>query len=210
MNDYREFYERHLPHWQPEGATLFVTCRLAGSLPRAKIAELQAQRQVQQARLAQIDDTEERNRRAYQTDRHAFGQWDHALHCTTYGPHWLSEPQIANIVVEALHYRDDRVFDLLAYCLMPNHMHLVIAPQQRADGTYHILSHIMQSLKRNTARRANQMLGRQGPFWQAESYDHVVRDNEELTRIVRYVLNNPVKANLVEEWESWPWNYCKK
>jgi REP element-mobilizing transposase RayT len=67
----------------------------------------------------------------------------------------------------------------------------------------------MQSLKRHTARQANIVLGRQGAFWQDESYDRVIRDNDEYVRTVNYVLENPVKAGLVSKWEDWPWAYFK-
>ncbi|HUS70716.1 MAG TPA: hypothetical protein VM075_08075 [Anaerolineae bacterium] len=67
----------------------------------------------------------------------------------------------------------------------------------------------MHSLKRYTARQANVLLGRRGHFWQHENYDHVVRDRPEQDRIIDYVLNNPVRAGLVEHWEDWKWTYCK-
>jgi putative transposase len=67
----------------------------------------------------------------------------------------------------------------------------------------------MQSLKRHTARQANLALGRQGAFWQDESYDHVVRNAGEFERIVSYILENPVKAGLVSDWQAWPWSYLK-
>lgn len=114
---------------------------------------------------------------------------------------------MATVIVEALHYRDQQAYDLLAFCVMPNHVHLVCTPLEREDGTCHALQRILQSLKRYTARQANQILGRRGAFWQAESYDHVVRDADELTRVVRYVINNPMKAGLVSDWEAWPWTY---
>ena len=68
---------------------------------------------------------------------------------------------------------------------------------------------ILQSLKAYTARAANKILQRGGAFWLHESYDHVVRDEKELERIIWYVLNNPVKARLVKEWHEWPWLYCR-
>jgi len=68
----------------------------------------------------------------------------------------------------------------------------------------------MQSLKGYTARHANKILGREEKFWQDESYDHEVRDEEELARIVKYVLNNPVKAGLVNNWQDWKWNWLRK
>ena len=92
---------------------------------------------------------------------------------------------------------------------MPNHVHLVCTSLLQEDGTWRPLYRILQSLKRHTARRANEILDRRGSFWQAESYDHVARDSAELERIVQYVIDNPVKAGLVSEWESWPWTYCR-
>ena len=92
---------------------------------------------------------------------------------------------------------------------MSTHAHVVFAPKQKADGTFHLLPDIMQSLKSFTAHKANQILERNGAFWQSESYDHVVRDEQEWWRILRYVVNNPVKAGLVENWHQWQWTYCK-
>ena len=65
----------------------------------------------------------------------------------------------------------------------------------------------MQSLKRYTAREANKILKRHGSFWQAESYDHVIRDADEYASISHYVRQNPVKAGLVRRAEDWPWTY---
>lgn len=64
------------------------------------------------------------------------------------------------------------------------------------------LSKIMHSLKSYTANEANRFLGRTGPFWQRESYDHLVRDDRELVRIAEYIAHNPVKAKLVKNaWD---------
>jgi putative transposase len=128
------------------------------------------------------------------------------------GPRWLAQPQIAEIVSEALHYRDGKEYELLAYCIMPNHVHMVIELVGRNDiPTYTAkpLFRILQSLKRHTARKCNRALHRQGAFWQDESYDHVIRDEKELEQTIEYVLNNPVNAGLVQSWEQWPWAYVK-
>jgi REP element-mobilizing transposase RayT len=92
---------------------------------------------------------------------------------------------------------------------MPNHLHIVFTPLKESRGKYYPLSKIMHSLKRHTAREGNLILGREGAFWQHENYDHVVRDEAELERIIRYILYNPVKANLVKEQKHWKWAYCK-
>jgi putative transposase len=65
----------------------------------------------------------------------------------------------------------------------------------------------LRLLKGRTARYCNLELKHTGSFWQHESYDHVVRDDQELERTLRYILTNPVKAGLVKEWKSWPFTY---
>jgi hypothetical protein len=71
------------------------------------------------------------------------------------------------------------------------------------------LASIMHSLKRNTSRRANQILNRSGQFWEHESFDHYIRNQSEFNRIIKYALENPVKAGLVKSWREWPWNYVR-
>lgn len=155
-----------------------------------------------EAVLARIPDPQERARRAYLEQRRLFGKWDAALDAAQSGPFWLRDPRIAELVAESLHHRDGRVYDLDAFCIMPNHAHLVYTPLPKTDGSYHAMSAIMHSLKRYTARQANLSLGR-------ENYDHTVRDEAEWRRIITYVLNNPVKAGPVQYWEEWPWSHCK-
>jgi REP element-mobilizing transposase RayT len=65
----------------------------------------------------------------------------------------------------------------------------------------------MQLLKAKSAAFCNRFLNRRGAFWQHESYDHVVRNEKEFTRIVAYIANNPVKAGLIEDWQAWPYTY---
>jgi len=85
---------------------------------------------------------------------------------------------------------------------MSNHIHLVFELKKE-----YALYGIMQSIKTFTARKSNELLDRSGQFWQHESYDRVVRDAEELSRIITYVLNNPVKAGLCDSWEDWKYGY---
>jgi len=107
-----------------------------------------------------------------------------------------------------LQYRDRKVFDLHAFSIMSNHVHVVFEPLSKSEW-HSDLPKIMQSLKRHTARQANIILGREGAFWQDESYDRVIRDNNEYVRTVSYVLENSVKAGLVSKSEDWKWSYCK-
>jgi putative transposase len=106
------------------------------------------------------------------------------------------------VVVQSLHYFAGKGYELVCYCIMPNHVHLVVLVPVGAPAMLKTL----QRLKGYTATQANKLLGRSGDFWQAESYGHVVRAGE-LERIISYVLENPVKAGLIEEWQQWPYTY---
>lgn len=207
---YRYQYRKNLPHIQPPGATLFLTFRLAGSLPAVVVEALQDEFEASQERLARIAGDEARQIESYREQRRQFGRWDAALDSAGNGLHWLNKPAIAELVAQALNYRDGDMYDLDCYTIMSNHVHVVFTPLEKADGSFHSLSRIMHSLKRYTAGEANKILDRHGQFWQHGSYDHIVRDGNELQRIRRYVLNNPVKAGLVETWEAWPWTYLKE
>jgi REP element-mobilizing transposase RayT len=138
--------------------------------------------------------------------RRHFATIESWLHKATIGPMWLADEHVAEIVAEALHHRDGSHYRLDAYSIMPNHVHAVFAPLA-GSGVPKSLSSIMHSLKRNNAKRANGLLNRTGAFWEHESFDHYIRNQAEWKRIVKYVLENPVKAGLVRNWKEWPWNY---
>jgi len=117
------------------------------------------------------------------------------------GPLYLRRPEIAAMVAKAILYRQEVMghYELHAYVIMANHVHLLITPCVE-------VSRLMQSLKRFTAREGNRLLGLTGqPFWQDESYDRLVRDQEEFQRIIRYIEMNPVKAGLAAKPEDFPW-----
>jgi REP element-mobilizing transposase RayT len=207
MTEYRFFYRRHLPHYQPQDATLFVTCRLAGSLPAHVIAQIKQEAAAGKMRVALVEDPQDRSRLADQERRRSFGRWDKALDAVQEGPRWLEVPAIADLVADSLRRRDPDVFELYAYCVMPTHVHIVFRITAKDDGSAPSLAAVLHSFKRYIAREANKILHRDGQFWQHESYDHAVRDEAELRRIIAYVANNPVKAGLVSEWQAWRWTY---
>jgi putative transposase len=206
---YRPDYKRHLPHFQPPGASLFVTFRLADSIPKVVLERLKREAEARQRILKETSDPAERDRLLYEESKRQFGRFDEILDKATTGPFWLRQPEIAAILAEAFHYRHGKVYDLDAFCIMSNHAHVVFTPLEKEGDGWYALQKIMHSLKRNTARKANLLLRREGAFWQGESYDHVIRDRQEWERIVKYVLNNPVKAGLAANWEDWPWTYLK-
>ncbi len=205
----RDYYRRHLPHYQPPEATLFVTFRLHGSLPAEVIDRLKAEAEENQRRIEQMADKTERRAALYVEYKRQFGRYDAALDAAAHGPHWLKDERVATIVHDALLFREGKVYELDCFTLMTNHVHAVFAPLKDETGGSYSLNRIMQSLKRRTALLANGVLGRNGAFWQGESYDHVIRDEPEWQRIVWYVLNNPVKAGLVDDWHEWPWTYFR-
>ena len=204
---YKSFYRRNLPHIQPVNSALFVTFRLAGSLPEEVLARMAEERR-QIERTFKGDALRSRPHLGELARRH-FAMLESWLDRATIGPTWLADARVANLVAESLHYRDGRTYRLDAYSIMPNHVHSVFAPLAQNDLPKPLAS-IMHSLKRNTARRANRVLDRSGAFWEHESFDHYIRDRTEGKRIVKYVIENPVKAGLVKSWKDWPWNYYRE
>ena len=123
------------------------------------------------------------------------------LDTTLSGPLWLRRPEIADLVSSHLHRgEDDGLYQLTSWVVMSNHVHLLVHPRVQP-------SEAIRTVKGRSAREANRVLGRTGePFWQAESYDHWVRNAPELARIARYIENNPVAAGLVVRAEDYRWS----
>jgi REP element-mobilizing transposase RayT len=143
-----------------------------------------------------------------ESGRKHFAFLEKYLDSAAVGPTWLSDSRVADLVSAALHHRDGKVYRLDAFSIMPNHVHCVFRPLIRDRAPYS-LSSIMHSWKRNTAQQANQLLKRSGGFWAHENFDHYIRDRAELDKIVKYVLQDPVKAGLADNWDDWRWNYVR-
>lgn len=209
------FYKRNLPHWQPEGAEYFITFRLAGSLPKEVIKEL-AELRKQLLKTVEATTAPSVEKQKLRIHQKIFQKYEAQLDRGETGPMWLSQKLVANLVQEALHHRDETEYDLYAYCIMSNHVHLVfrlldVNFSLREDSRFsdYPVTDLMQKLKSYTAVHANQILNRTGTFWHRESYDRVIRDARELENKIAYTLNNPVKAGLVDNWQNWPYSYCK-
>ena len=209
-----------MPHIQPSGATFFVTFRLAGSLPKEMVLRLKEEQSKKNERLLyKVKDETERKKKINDQRKLYFGKFDEMLDNATSGPCWLKDERIVKVVADAIRLHDKNEYDLLAYCIMPNHVHLVftircdyvssVRAEARATSTTsrYIMTDILRLIKGATAREANKILNRTGAFWQHESYDRVVRDEKELNRIIGYTINNPVKAGLVKNAEDWKWTY---
>jgi REP element-mobilizing transposase RayT len=127
---------------------------------------------------------------------------DRELDRVRYGPTWLADAHLAKVVMHALHHgaEQQQLYRLSSFVIMSNHVHILIWPKAQ-------LPKITRAIKGFTAREANRILGRTGEkFWQDESFDHAVRNEDEFCRIVRYIERNPVKARLVDSPEEWPWS----
>jgi putative transposase len=237
--EYKKQYRRRLPHIHPLGATFFITFRLADSIPREVWKELRERLALIYSELA--DESVGEPASVLEREHLWFQEYEERLHNTRDGPFWLKDERIAALVAEAFHHLDGDRYRLDAFCVMPNHTHVVLMPLPTTESgkeaclnhqlvndregnlgylvedengqrqfvaiTFHSLASIMHSIKRHTALKANRLLGRSDAFWQDESYDHYTRDHEEWLRTIRYVLNNPIKAGFVKEWQEWRWNW---
>jgi REP element-mobilizing transposase RayT len=130
-----------------------------------------------------------------------FAAYDRALDRADYGPMWLADERVAKCVVDALIYgeRQLALYELHAWMVMSNHVHVLWTP--------HVpMPKIMNRIKTFTAREANRIMGREGRFWQRESFDHWVRNEDEFNRTVSYIEENPVNAGLCAKVEDWKWS----
>jgi menaquinone-specific isochorismate synthase len=191
-------HSRRLPHWEVEGAVYFVTFRLADSLPKQALQKLDSERNDIQATASQM------GRSLTQAERKRIGQLrarrvERTLDVGA-GECLLRNPAIAQIVVSALEEFDGTRYCLFAWTVMPNHVHALF---QAIGGTS--LRGILHSWKPYSAKAANQILGRSGEIWQREYYDHLIRNETEFNRALRYVAENPTKAGL-KNWPCvWSW-----
>ena len=222
-----------LPHWYVPGAAHFVTFRLFGKLPRDLLDELRQQREewLKQPLVKGESRTQQRER----IHKQLFARYDRYLDQGS-GECWLKDPRVAALVRRSLYHLHGKQYDLKVFCIMPNHVHVVFVPfpdvvnasriqvieksEAKAEGCethppreigeqpdqQSPLSRIMHSLKSYTAHEINKLLNRTGSVWQRESYDHWIRDEKELERIVHYVNGNPVEAKLSSRPEDWFWS----
>ena len=192
-------FRGRLPHLKKEGSVYFVTFRLGDSLPAHEVARLKQERQaiIEQARAARSPLTwhEEEQLLAWYCDK------VESLLDAGHGACWLSQPDVADLVAGALNHFAGQRYELRSWVVMPNHVHAVVWPMPGQTP-----SEILHSWKSFTSKAANRRLHRSGEFWQAESFDHWIRDDEEHARLVAYVENNPVKARFCKAPEDWRWS----
>ncbi|MDR0352378.1 MAG: transposase, partial [Opitutaceae bacterium] len=184
----------YLPHWTRDGAIYAVTFRLADSLPQSVLKTWLLEREdimqtaAQQCRpltaceLERLDQLHSEKVEAY-LDAGA-------------GECHLRRDEIAATIRETLNHFDGQRYRLHAWCVMPNHVHVIVQPVAGCP-----LEKIVHTWKSYTANKANSLLNRAGAFWQPEYYDHLIRDEADYSRATDYITQNPAKARLA----NWKW-----
>jgi len=179
--------QRNLPHWTiPADAIYWTTFRLADSIPMDTL------RAWQQAREQWLHEHplpwDAKTRGEYDK---LFGDRFEAWLDQGNGSRALAKPEIREVVRGCLMRFNDERLVVHAAVIMPTHVHALLQPLR-----HHAIATLLKGIKGASARQANQLLGTTGAFWQDESYDHIVRSNEQLWHYFRYIEDNPRKAGL--------------
>lgn len=183
----RGWYSRgYLPHLDEPERIQFITYRLADSMPQSMLDAAD-----EALRRGDITEPGRRKRIEYYLDQ-------------GHGACWLKDPAAARMVENSLRYYDGERYRLLAWCVMPNHVH---ALAEMMDG--HPLEDVIQNWKSYTAHEMNRLFKRHGRVWQPEGFDRYIRDEIHFQRVVGYIEDNPVHAGLVHKAEDWPWSSAR-
>jgi len=186
-----------LPHWYQPGVTYFVTYRTADSVP-ADLLRMWHARRDEWLRLHGIDSRHADWKDRLQQNRELQREYDRSFTRRFmeyldqgHGACALSDPEVAQIVAENLRHADGAHYHLGDFVIMPNHVHVLVC----LLGDTEMVS-LCRSWKRFTATQINRALRRRGRFWQAETFDHLVRTPEHFEYFRRYIAENPRNARL--------------
>ena len=178
---------RSLPHWRQDQATYAVSFRLIDSVPKAAIhrylGEKKEWQDLEQLALSKGDEELAKDARSRRAE--IYQDFVEKALEEGKGPDFLRNPEVAEAMESTLkHFGGDR-YDLIAWCVMPNHVHAIVRPLGA-----HVIADILQSWKAFSARECNRILGRKGAFWQPESYDHLIRDTDDFLNQRNYILRH--------------------
>ena len=124
---------------------------------------------------------------------------------------WTLPESVRSIVLDCCLHDHGSKLDLHVAIVMPDHVHLIFTPLiHRQEMAVCSLAEITDAIKGASAHKINQALGRRGQVWQAESFDHVLRSSESLDQKVSYLLDNPVRRGLVDNWDNYAWSWCQQ
>jgi REP element-mobilizing transposase RayT len=172
----------YLPHFDGGETLQFVTFRLFDSLPKSVLEGW-----IEEFERNKIEDYDTQLRKNIEQflDK-------------GYGSCFLKDSEVALMVENALLFHDKAKYNLIAWVVMPNHVHFLARSLEGFDW-----SEIMHSIKSFTAKESNKILKRSGRFWQVESFDRYIRNWEHFVKTIDYIENNPVKAGLCETKSEW-------
>ena len=187
-------YTRHLPHWRQDGATYWVTFRLADSLPIEKLDLIISMRKHWEAKYPPPR-SEDTWKEYVKTVTRSVEKW---LDQGSGVCHFKKRIFADELARSILHFQDQQYF-VGGYVVMPNHCHLVIRPYDGFD-----LEDILGSIKGVVSRAVNKANGTNGALWQQESFDRIIRDEAHLYHVIQYIGNNPRLASLPQSmWYRW-------
>jgi len=177
---------RRLPHWKQQGASYFITFRLADAVPQKLLRQWKEELETWRKFHPEPWDTSTKYeyQKRFQDAREAWLDQGH-------GECILRRPQIAATIANSLRHFDGDRYALDSFVVMPNHVHVLVRPHEA-----HSLSEILHSWKSFSAKEINKLRERSGAVWQDENYDRMVRDFAELERYRDYIKENPVTAKL--------------
>ena len=119
---------------------------------------------------------------------------------------WILPDSARDITLGCCRHDHGAKYTLHVAVVMPDHVHLILTPLTDEKRRLIVsLIEIMKAIKGASARAINQRLGHRGAVWQEESFDHVLRGSENLDAKIDYILQNPVRAGLVQDWQTYPW-----
>jgi REP element-mobilizing transposase RayT len=185
---WREIERTHnrLPHWQQEGATYFVTWRLADSLPKSLLDAHYAERD-QWLRLHPEPWSQETEAEYHRLFSRRLDAWLDEGH----GSCLLRDPRHAAVVAGALRHFEGERCAMISFVIIPNHVHCLFT--LHPEWT---LEQIVHSWKRFSAREIHRTNGAAGSLWMKNYFDRIIRDPAHLHNCVRYIRRNPEKAAL--------------
>lgn len=198
----------YLPHVEVKKSTYFVTIRLEGTMPASVLGSWKNERrEIEESARKQGRDLtdQEKQQLDYLYNERIEEYLDRGM-----GDCWLRDPRVAEMVVGAFKFFDSQRYDLHAWCVMPNHAHLLFSPYPLPGKNSSELKGILHSWKSFSAHEANKILERTGQFWQEEYFDRIVRSEKEFAFYITYILDNPVKAGLCRHWKEWSWSGCSE
>jgi len=122
---------------------------------------------------------------------------------------FILSDEAKNIVFDGIKFHAGKKYGLLACVVMETHVHFILQPLEEASGSFYSLAQIMHSIKSYSANKIQRLCSKKGQVWLNENYDRIVRDDKEYLEKLNYIVNNPLKAGVVDNPEDYKWLYIE-